>query len=141
MGPTRRDVLTLVGLQIACGALMTLISRIAGMDGGGLAGVGVMLGALAFVQMKQQKEPGRFVGPYTHRLALWAAAAQLLIGLPFVVAWVVTEDWGSSSALLKVAFVAVVTLAGGGLGYGVTRLGFRIGLPIATKARPGAPQK
>jgi hypothetical protein len=100
-----------------------------------MIGVGVMSGALAFTQFKEKRDPGRFVGSFSHWLALWSAVAQLAIGLPFLVIVVVTSTNFAPFGVSAGAFVLIVTAIACPLAYGLTRLGIRMGVRLTARAR------
>jgi len=138
--PTRRDVLLLVSFQLGGGVIAAVASALLPGDSGvGMTAVGLMVGAHAFAHFKQSREPGCFVGSFAHWLAVWAAVAQIAIGVPILAVVVTTQPevpFGMSAG----TFLLVVTAITGPLVYGVTRMGFRLALRFGSRAKTAEPK-
>jgi hypothetical protein len=95
-----------------------------------------MIGAQSFVLIKMRKHPDAFEGGYTHRLALYASLGQLALGALAASALVLINppivDWIGISVALFVLIVAAISVV---RAYGLTRVGFRMGLSAAARTR------
>lgn len=145
MKPSAREVAILLALQVGLSAVMAAVLALLPFDTGSgswVAGVGIMVGAQAFVQLAAKRHPDGFGPGYAHRLALAAAVGQLVIGGLFA-AVVVGAD-ASSVAKLGIgpaAFVLVVVGVAGPLAYGLTRWGFRTGVRAVARVREAAARR
>lgn len=139
--PTRRDVLILVAFQLGGGVIAALLAAVLPGDASvGMTAVGLMVGAHAFAHFKQSREPGCFVGSFAHWLAVWAALAQIAIGVPIMAVVVMAQPevpFGVSTG----TFLLVVTAITGPLVYGVTRMGIRMALRFGPRAKTAAEPK
>jgi hypothetical protein len=143
--PSARDVAILLALQVGLSVVMAAVLALLPFDTGSgswVAGVGIMVGAQAFVQVSAKRHPDGFGPGYAHRLALAAAIGQLVIGGLFAAAVVVADP----SIVTKVgmspaAFVLLIVVVAGPLTYGLTRWGFRTGVRAAARAREAAARR
>jgi hypothetical protein len=139
MKPTLRDVLLVIAFQIGAGMLFAGIQAVLPIDKNpGLSCVAAMCGSMAFVQLKEKRDPGRFVGSYAHQLALRATLLQVAAGLPIAIVLALTLDPDFAAPFRAVPFLLVVSAIALPVGYLTTRLGFRMGLSAATRGRAAA---
>jgi hypothetical protein len=135
----------LLALQVGLSAVMAAVLALLPFDTGSgswVAGVGIIVGTQAFVQLSVKRHPNGFGPDYAHRLALAAAVGQLAIGGLFAAAVVgadasIVAKLGMSPA----AFVLVILVVAGPLTYGLTRWGFRMGVRAAARMREAAARR
>jgi hypothetical protein len=140
--PTPADVALLVILQVATSALGILILELLSIKGpsSGFAAVGTLLGAQTFASIAQNKSPDAFDARAWRRLALYAAACHLVLGVGALLAIGLPALTSLSPWILLIIIVVV----GGPLAFGVTLAGLRLGArasrkQAAAKLADGAP--
>jgi hypothetical protein len=137
--PTPREVLSLLGLQLGIGAVAATVLALLPLPTSPMGWVGALAawtGAQTFATLKQKKQPGRFVGRFSHWLAIWAAIGQLVAAGLLVGALAVASPESIAGLRPWAGWLVLLAVAvGGPLVYGLTRGGISAGLRSVKNAQ------